>query len=408
MANINKEDYNEEDKSYCNKIIVFPQYGPTCWFNAILMSVLYSQRSRNMLLNNYINTWNTSIDFFRVLKHILKHKFIQSDNANKDYNMFEKIRPENIIKMMRDYNPKYILQTAENHGGLSEVLIPKFYKLLGVKCLMFKLFNNNIFYDDLNHVYQEYDINKKKIILKVKFMPLYYIINKLKFEIKNPDVIIINLYEDKYNTGDLPFYYKIKNDDILNLKDNIIYNNEEYILDSVILYNDNFGNTKSNHAICGITCNNDRYVYNGWTIRTNDPGLQNKSGYKQIPCKLQRFKWDIHVDNLFCLGYNCGLHKPDKNKTLCFSFAKSHRTLIYIKKSKSEELKNQDYNNPSVYQSYIPVSNGGTKILNNYIYFNHNGKQIKKKIFIIDGKKKLKVNKNKYVSIQTFRKKYLV
>jgi hypothetical protein len=38
----------------CSRVITIPQADNTnvCWFNAIIMSLLYSQHSRHLLLNN--------------------------------------------------------------------------------------------------------------------------------------------------------------------------------------------------------------------------------------------------------------------------------------------------------------------------------------------------------------------
>jgi len=34
----------------CDNVISLKQYGNTCWFNSILMSILYSDGSRKLLL----------------------------------------------------------------------------------------------------------------------------------------------------------------------------------------------------------------------------------------------------------------------------------------------------------------------------------------------------------------------
>ena len=39
---------------FCSRVVYWGQEGPLCWFNAILMAVLYSQRSRQVLLQNDI------------------------------------------------------------------------------------------------------------------------------------------------------------------------------------------------------------------------------------------------------------------------------------------------------------------------------------------------------------------
>ncbi len=35
---------------FCRNVVTIPQYESTCWFNAILMCLLYSQQSRKLLL----------------------------------------------------------------------------------------------------------------------------------------------------------------------------------------------------------------------------------------------------------------------------------------------------------------------------------------------------------------------
>lgn len=41
-------------KSNCDNVISLKQYGPTCWFNSILMSLLYSDESRKLLLKKHL------------------------------------------------------------------------------------------------------------------------------------------------------------------------------------------------------------------------------------------------------------------------------------------------------------------------------------------------------------------
>ena len=64
-------------KPYCNRVIFWPQYGPTCWFNAVLIAVLYSQYSRNMLYKK-ISTWDKRIEFYKMLRFVLKHKYLKT------------------------------------------------------------------------------------------------------------------------------------------------------------------------------------------------------------------------------------------------------------------------------------------------------------------------------------------
>ena len=42
------------EENFCSKVIRIPQYVGSCWFNAILMAILYSESSRHLLLKNNI------------------------------------------------------------------------------------------------------------------------------------------------------------------------------------------------------------------------------------------------------------------------------------------------------------------------------------------------------------------
>ena len=44
--------------SKCDNVISLKQYGPTCWFNSILMAILYSDGSRKILLEKS-KKWNS-------------------------------------------------------------------------------------------------------------------------------------------------------------------------------------------------------------------------------------------------------------------------------------------------------------------------------------------------------------
>jgi hypothetical protein len=86
----------------CSNIITIQQFGPTCWFNSILMAMLYSQESRKLLLEKS-KTWNKKIKILETLKFILKNKYIRTDNISQDYLYFDKVRPENILEKLHEY-----------------------------------------------------------------------------------------------------------------------------------------------------------------------------------------------------------------------------------------------------------------------------------------------------------------
>ena len=79
----------------CTKVITIPQYTGTCWFNAILMALLYSEGMRTLLLKASKNTSPTKSK--QTLRYILENLYTQNENIDH-VKYFDKIRPETILK----------------------------------------------------------------------------------------------------------------------------------------------------------------------------------------------------------------------------------------------------------------------------------------------------------------------
>jgi len=125
----------------CENVISLKQYGPTCWFNSILMSVLYSDESRKLLLEKS-KQWNKKIAIYKTLDYILKNKYFRTTYRHNDYLYFDKIRPEYILKQLYKYNKKnfsYDPVKYKKNGFKSALYIKSVYKLLGVKVLYLDL-----------------------------------------------------------------------------------------------------------------------------------------------------------------------------------------------------------------------------------------------------------------------------
>ena len=378
-------------KDNCDNVIALKQYGPTCWFNSILMALLYSDESRKLLLKKSKN-WNKKIEVLNTIKYILHNKYLRTDKIFKDYEYFDKIRPEFILKELYKYNNKKFIINPDIYksGYKSALYIRKIYKLLGVKVLYLDLDfkTKNLYYSLFNNVeVVSFDNRGISIINKIKFFSTI-----IKY-FKNPDVIIINIkeniidnnYPSWYKINDNSLFYKgntyngLKNFSTLN---NEVNNNKNiYVQDSVLLgnYNSNVGG----HSIAGITCKGDKYVYNGWTRTTIDPNIKTNSQVKdwkemlvndeywyfhipsgqivketdssypnyfpaneffgkkniEIPCELMKFSWDVKKNKEFCLNpKKCILDIMNVND-LCFSFNKGDaREVIYVKKIKDNIL----------------------------------------------------------------------
>jgi len=326
----------------CNDVITLQQFGGTCWFNALLTAMLYSDESRKLLLEK-VKTWDLSIKVFETLAFILRYKYFRTGNDYDDYLYFKFVMPENILLELNEYNPtKFIFNPVKNREGYhSQLYIRKLYKLLGVKVLYldYDTKNKKYYYSLMNNITIERE--KKALIYKEVKYKDRTVIDEL---INNHDILIVNVLsivkiealENKTGKYQYPAHYLIT-DKIKNETDMITFKNQKYNQDSVIIGNNN--KSLGAHSIAGIKCMGVKHVYNGWTRQTIDPALGKKiiedEEKIEIPCEYMRFEWKTDVKNEFVIDpFTCKL--VDKKtklpiRKLVFSFNTYDRLMIYTK-----------------------------------------------------------------------------
>jgi hypothetical protein len=356
------------DIDICKNVITIPQADNTnvCWFNSIIMAMLYSHNSRNLLLsNNKLEGKRDKIS--KILNQILKRQFMQ----NKYYEeYFKYMRTEKILKYLNFFTNKESYDLVLQRGYNSALAIHKFINKLGKTSLNLNIYrgkiygNLNLFLDNIDIFATTQDSSK----IEREILQTIETINEDMF--KNcPDYIIVNTIDDnarsfynglfietvKFLSGRnlvhkllLNTYDNIQTVGISTLEDRIFYNGETYILDSCILGNFNIiGNI--GHAISGITCNDNKYVYNG-TFRHKGSLSNPRIDNKRSPCDLMKFDWNVREENKFCLNpIYCKLDispETPSNK-LCFSFDKGSRVLIYVKASNIRKPLLEIYKNTS-------------------------------------------------------------
>ena len=341
---------NKVEKSICSRILTPKQVGPICWFMATFVAMFYSQRSRKILLNESVN-WDTTTELFTLLKHVLDDKYLKvASRESEDYRKFSDDTFGKVLSYLNKENKKIFPYDPKkvSTGFVPEFYIGKLYKLLNVdyKMFHFSTKDNNVAYSYLNEEYDimSYSIFNKTIKIEYNNYELRNLIYKPNKYVENnyaPPILIIKVDEkevdkiynvilegNKLNEG----YMK---DQLKSMSEQIFYNGKEYNLDAVILANWN-KNKKSGHAIAGITCKKNKYVYNGWIRRSMDPAMADKKITRNIPCELMKYDWDTIKNNDFCLNTaKCIpelLKKKLKVKDLCFNFSKGSRILIYVRK----------------------------------------------------------------------------
>ena len=344
----------QQPKGTCARILTPKQVGPICWFMAAFIAMFYSQRSRKLLLNAS-SGWNKkkNKELFTLLKHVLEEKYLKVGvRDSEDYQKFSDNTFGDVLKLLNKenhyvfpYHPKKV-----SGGFNSEFYMGRLYKLLGVDYRMYdyNISDNHLFYSYLNEDFNRFNSVEYRILRKQ--LKIYVNENKIfkysdiEKHIVPPPVLILIVRDDKEST---PFFKDMfphtiigegdTKNELKSLRETIDYRGKEYHLDSAVLAN---WNIKPNlgHAISGITCKNNKYVYNGWTRTSMDPMMANKIITRNIPCELMKYDWNIKKHNDFCLNTTKCIPDVLKNtkalrKTdLCFNFSKGKRILVYVRK----------------------------------------------------------------------------
>jgi hypothetical protein len=308
---------------------------------ATFVAMFYSQRSRKVLLKAS-KRWKQD-KLFTSLKNVLDEKYLMSKNEKEDYEKFSDDTFGNILGLLFEKDAKSFPYNPELIGGFSpEIYIGKLYNLLGIDYRMFDYANSstlaysyyNMEFDIFEYTYEKGQYSRRRDEQKQTYI--------YKKDTSTPTILIIRVCDGGILIKNIIYDKEMKNE-LTSMRDEIKYNGKTYILDSVILSDDNL-----KHAIAGITCKGIKYIYNGWAKTSMDPAMASEVITRDFPCGLQRHDWDVEGQgDDFCL--NTTTCRPDilfKDKLadelrLCFNFSEGERLLIYVLKDKHLEQLNK-------------------------------------------------------------------
>jgi hypothetical protein len=339
----------------CADVLAIPQFGGTCWFNASLMMMLYSQKCREVIGAN-INKWGKPDQAERPdALHHLRRWFVRL--LTRHFTGATLGVPEDAYKMLSIITPNTILRTlfALDHtryeydvgrkdAGWNQPDIymhNMFRDVLAVNAYTVTLYNRhedngNIAY----HVAQtpNYKEGNKPLELRdvdvilCRFEPLVHIVgtsqvgknttDTIKYGFESEYHIVFDRLGTVVTTG--PSAGKI------NLK------GDTFDIDAAYF-------TATGHAVAGITCNGKRYIYNGWSSDTKDPAQiyeassRTDSHYPELgrPCPLMEFDWLTEGKTGFCPNSKCSLTNETALKYRCFSTSTSLTRLIATRTKKT-------------------------------------------------------------------------
>ncbi len=301
----------------CTKYKILPQFSATCWFNAILMCMYYSDGGRKIFLNNF-NKNKSPIH--EVINDLLKYQ------EGKTTSVF---KPEYLIRKLYHINKDLFNMNVPILNAITPKFIIGAFPLYGIKNFLEYVYKKNFAIicgipiknkptQFSLHTAPNYNINCINAVTFKKIQNSKYFVMNINKE--KPELIIISI--DNRKKG---FDWKnVAKDDLKSIFDMnkkvCIIDGVEYVQDSMILMN--YNTLKTAHVVAGLTCNETRYIYNGWTINTFDQGIVGKM-YNRKPCDLFPIDW-MSYDSSFCINpLKCDLpkvlDKATEKKVLCFN-----------------------------------------------------------------------------------------
>jgi hypothetical protein len=114
------ENFIETD---CSRVITIPQITGTCWFNALLMALLYSERSRRFFYNNLICYGPTSVvkqNVINMFLNILARQYTKADKSKVQNIRNEFPTPDRILHVLHQADPQTFYMDPrgkEGHNG---------------------------------------------------------------------------------------------------------------------------------------------------------------------------------------------------------------------------------------------------------------------------------------------------
>ena len=407
--------HKKRTNNTCLQILTPKQVGPICWFMAAFVAMFYSQRSRKILLDKS-DSWDMKDELFKLLNDILHKKYKAVGSKFENYMNYSDDTFTNVLSLLYKKDPnKFPYDPTRVSSGLNPIYyMAKLYKLLNVdyKIFFYCIKDDIVSYSYLNYDWITYTINDEDREIKIGMDYEKIDIEKKTEYVEDnisPPILIITIDPD--NSGLSGDYFKIEDvavkTQLKSMKEEITYNGVIYKLDSIILTNYNEPVKSSGHAIAGITCKKNKYIYNGWLRTQLDPST-NKVITRKIPCELMRYDWDVNK-NHFCLDTRTckpisldGENDEREKSEVCFNFKRGLRFLIYVRKDAKSETSAESSSSP------LPPT-GGKKIkyiLNGRkVSLLHNNKKLQRSIYVKEnGKAKYcKINKE-YILLSKLKK----
>lgn len=295
---------------------------PSCWFNAIVMTILFSQYSRNMIYANQCN-WST-------MSHFLRNSFetiVNDTSGNVNIRSLTYMTPEELLRILHTLNPTiFYVHTIRPHFPV--VYLTRLYEYLGAKKSLYFYASEN---KSTNTIIADLLVSHKTTtVTQSPNGSFEFNYDGVKFFSESEsdngdgefDYLVFDFYNDWYADEHIALEFLIPME---RFQSEISWSGKEYVLDSMI-----WASNDDNHVIAGITCNGERYIYSGY-----QPAKQ-----ESVP--LYKYDWFNDEREIYCLkdpvreGFSSRRYHANENDVYCFNPAHGTKKYIFVNKKYME------------------------------------------------------------------------
>ena len=324
----------------CSKVYTPRQKGGTCWFAVLVMTLFYSQYTR-LVSSTHVKRLLKKNDWKTPIAEAMAMILTGYETNNVSRNVVTKLEPHSFLKALIKYDPVYF-DSVKNRNDISDGAhyAPYLHKMMAfmeIPHLALTIPRGHITakYSAFNF---DLPIDESSWEKAVESMdPVGSYVDK-----EYPEVIIIHREAGEYKLQQMWKTFRPKIHDVSGINTvhhagEITYNKNKYVIDSCIIPAQiNTNSCSVGHVIAGVTCANNRFVYNGWTARSADPAMKDKLILRELPCALMPSDWV--KDRAMCINTdNCSMNEVKrKGSEFCFeSFKRS--TVMYVRKDIAEK-----------------------------------------------------------------------
>lgn len=342
----------------CGNVLTYRQEGGICWFTSI-MAVMFMSQHMRMRVTKAVKSMSSPLSIEKALiVGDIAQILAGYDKRQVSSDLFGRLQPHEFLKTIRSAAPN-VFDNSDNSvykslypnkitatGRNGEFYLHKMMDYLEIPHLSVSRDSANEY--DMTYAMLNLDLSQYKNVEQRDTVQ-----ERTYVTVNNPDVIMV--LTDNHVDRWMQYYFKVrkhKNRKYASVSlpalkpfegvqsnahaPRITYGGVSYVLDGVTISNSNSTFCNKNHAIAGVTCNGQRFIYNGWAARSRDPTMPAMASVSKFPCALMPVDWSRRKSLKIDLK-GCKMVPASVMDSVDMAFDTVNRTIaIYVREESSE------------------------------------------------------------------------